>query len=404
MFGMLEYDVIIAGAGPAGLSTGISTLFTNKDANVLILESREEVGEEKCAEGLSKDWFKHMKKFGKYLYSRLDQKCFDNAMFGTVLVLPSGKRIITETKKQQGWILNKDYFLKNLSNIFEKMGGEIRRGTSVKGPVVKDGLVLGVEVDGQLVKGRCIVDATGLNQLLWRKALNIDEVIDKKDLEVCYQYKVVNCSIEEPKFVQIYFSNEIAPGGYGWVFPKGKDRANVGVGCQGSRVTSAVPYQENFWKMLNLGGEIVSKKGGTVDSFNLPETFVWSNLACVGSSARFTNPVHGGGTGPALFGGYILGKHVGNAIKNRTSVKKALTNYQQEIKSVRGKEHYYHYRVKNLIQACNDDELETIFSYINADEWMKSMSFTKQDILRIISRISKKNFRLGLKVIRYLGL
>ena len=122
---MQEYDVIICGAGPAGLSTGISILFHNKNAKVLILENREEVGEEKCGEGISKDWFKHMKRYGKYLLSNLKSKCFDNEMSGTLLVLPRGKQIITRTKKPNGWILNKDYFLKNLAAIFKKMGGHL---------------------------------------------------------------------------------------------------------------------------------------------------------------------------------------------------------------------------------------------------------------------------------------
>jgi len=402
---MLEYDIIICGAGPAGLSTGISTLFFNKDANILILESREEVGEEKCAEGLSESWFKHMEKFGKHLRSKLSSKCFENKMFGTLLVLPSGKRIIAREKKQSGWVLNKDYFLKNLASIFKKMGGELITSMSVRGPVVKNKVVYGIETSqGKLIRGKCVVDATGLIQSIWRKALNITEPIDMKDVELCFQYKVEGCKIENPDLTRIYFGNYIAPGGYGWIFPKGSDRANVGLGCQGSRVNNILQYQERFWKILNLGGKIISKKGGSVSSFNLPDSFVWSNLACVGSSARFTNPIHGGGTGPGLFGGYVLGKHLAEAIRNKESIEKALKKYQDEIKEIRSKAHEYHYRTKNLLQSLNDNEMEIVFSSMNPDEWLKSMSFTKREVLRIIGRISKKSLRLGLKVTRYLGL
>lgn len=82
----------------------------------------------------------------------------------------------------------------------------------------------------------------------------------------------------------------------------------------------------------------------------------------------------------------------------------ALLDYQEEIKSARGKAHNYHYKAKNLLQACNDEEIETILSSINVDEWYNSMSYTKKELMRIISRIYKKNFRLGLKVTRYMGL
>jgi digeranylgeranylglycerophospholipid reductase len=402
---MSEYDVIICGAGPAGLSTGISTLFTNKNLNVLVVDSREQVSEEKCGEGLSKDWFDHMSRYGKYLRSKLSPKCFDNEIYGLLLVLPSGEKITGRTKKKHGWILNKDFFLKNLAEVFKKKGGELKLNTNIVGPVVKNKVVYGVETnEGEMIKGKCVIDATGLTQTIWRKALNITEPIDKKDVEVCFQYKIVDCDISDNDLLQIYFNENFAPGGYGWVFPKKGKRANVGVGCQGSRVMSALPYQEKFWETLKLNGKIISKKGGTLDSCNLPESFVWSNLACVGSSARFTNPAHGGGTGPGLFGGYILGQKIGNAFIEKISIEDAFLDYQREIKSARGKAHEYHYRAKNLLQACTDDELEIIFSSINYDEWFKSLSFTNKDILTVISRISKKNFRLGLKVMKYLGL
>ena len=346
-----------------------------------------------------------MKRYGKYLLSKLKSKCFDNSISGTILILPSSEQIIARTKKPYGWVLNKDYFLKNLAAIFKKMGGEMELGVNIKGPVVKNGIVYGVETHlGNLIRGKCIVDATGLNQTVWRKALKIKKPIDKKDIEVCFQYKVEGCKIENPDLIRVYFNSYFAPGGYGWVFPKSRNKANVGIGCQGSKIDNVLSYQERFWKITKLDGNIVSKKGGTVSTFNLPEKFVWSNLACVGASARFTNPVHGGGTGPSLFGGYILGKHLTNAIKKKGTIQEALAKYQNEIKETRGKAHEYHYRTKSLLQSLNDDEMEIIFSFMTPDEWLKSMSFTKREVLSIISRISKKSLRLGLKVTKYLGL
>jgi digeranylgeranylglycerophospholipid reductase len=402
---MSEYDAVICGAGPAGIATGISTLFYKKDANVVILESRQEVSEEKCGEGISEDWFFHMKGFGKFLKSKLSPKCFENKIYGFLFVLPSGKRIIIRDKKPRGWVLNKDFFLKNLAKVFLDMGGEIKNNTTVKQPIVKDKVVYGVELeDGSLIRGNSVIDATGLNQVIWRKTLDIKEPINKKDVEICCQYKIVDSEIENPELIHFYFGNSFAPGGYGWVFPKSSDRANVGLGCQGSKVLSAFPFQEKFWNMLNMKGKIVSKKGGTVSVFNIPESFVWSNLACVGESARFTNPVHGGGTGPAIFGGCILGKHISEALKKKKSINEALLSYQKEMKSTRGKAHNYHYRAKNLLQSCDDKELEIILSSIKVSEWTESLSFTKREVMEVLGRIYKQSFKLGLKVTRYMGL
>jgi digeranylgeranylglycerophospholipid reductase len=401
----MDYDVIICGAGPAGLSTGISTLFFNKNARILIIESREEVGEDKCAEGLSESWFWKMPDYGLFLHSKLDQKCFESGMFGMALYSPNGKIIKIRTKDRQGWMLNKDYFLKNLAKIFEWMGGEIRTGISIFRPLVKGNRLEGIEtVEGEMIYGKYVVDATGLVQSVWRKTLNITEPLEKKDIEVCFQYKVLGCKLKDHDLIHIYFNNDIAPGGYGWVFPKGPNKANVGLGCQGSKVKNALPFMEKFWKKLKIDGNVISKRGGTVDTFNIPDTFVWSNLACVGSSARFTNPLHGGGTGPALFSGYVLGKHIGNSLKENADTDESLLNYQEEMKSTLGKEHTNVYRIKNLIQKCDDNELEIILESITKDEWLRAMNLTKSDMLRIIGRISKRSLKLGLKIARSLGI
>jgi len=401
----MDYDVIICGAGPAGLSTGISTLFVNRDAKVLILESREEVGEEKCAEGLSESWFLKMSDYGSLLRKKLNEKCFENDMYGMIIHLPNEEKIRIKLNERQGWVLNKDYFLKNLAEIFEYMGGEIRTGVSASQPIVKDNKIEGIETsDGKTISGKYFVDATGVSQNIWRKALGINDPLDKNEIEICFQYKVTGCNINDHDLIHLYFSNELAPGGYAWVFPKGADKANVGLGCQGSRVNSTFPLMQKFWKKLKIDGDVISKKGGTVSTFGIPKSIFWSNLVCVGASARFTNPIHGGGTGPALFSGYLLGKHMAKSIRNDAPIDESLMDYQDEVKSTLGREHKNFYRLKTLFQNLDDEELNIILSSINNDEWIRIMNLTKQDALRIIARISKKNLKLGLKIPKYLRL
>jgi len=402
----MEYDVIICGAGPGGLSTGISTLFFNKNAKVLILESRKEVGEEKCGEGLSEGWFYDMPDYGLFLLSKLDQKCFENEMHGMAIYLPNGKSIKIRTEEKQGWIINKDYFLKNLANIFQWLGGELRTNTSVFRPLIKGNRVEGIETsEGEMIYGKYIIDATGVPQSIWRNVLSIEEPLNKKDYEVCFQYKVLGCNLKDHDLIHLYFGNELFPGGYGWVFPKGPHKANVGLGCQASKTSTAFPFMIKFWGKLKIKGNIISKKGGTVDTFKIPESFVWSNLACVGASARFTNPLHGGGTGPALFSGYLLGKNIANALKENAEIEDTLLEYQEEFKSSRqAKEHQSAYKVKEVIQKLTDDELNLVIDAISKDEWLEIMKLRKRDALKIIGRISKKNLRLGLKITKGLGL
>ena len=55
----MDYDVIIVGAGPAGLSAAIT--LAEEKVNVLVLDRKQEIGcPKRCAEGLSLRYFKLM--------------------------------------------------------------------------------------------------------------------------------------------------------------------------------------------------------------------------------------------------------------------------------------------------------------------------------------------------------
>jgi digeranylgeranylglycerophospholipid reductase len=282
------------------------------------------------------------------------------------------------------------------------MGGELRTGITSTEPISEE-KVEGIKINGkEIVKARYFVDATGVCQNIWRNVVDFAEPLDPKEIEVCFQYKVEDSKIQDHDLIQLFFGNEVAPGGYAWVFPKDSKRANVGLGCQASRVKSAFPFMQKLWDDLKLDGKIVSKKGGTVSGYPIPDKIVWSNLACVGSSARLTNPIHGGGTGPALFGGYILGKHIADDMDSDIPEEKTLKKYQDELKEKIGDKHKNHYRLKVLFQDLSDEEMTKVLKSISEDEWKNIMDLSKTDMLKIVARIAKKDMKLGMKIPKYL--
>ena len=54
-----------------------------------------------------------------------------------------------------------------------------------------------------------------------------------KDMESCFQYSVSNININQKQMV-MYVGSKFAPGGYLWIFPKGNNYANNGIGISGN--------------------------------------------------------------------------------------------------------------------------------------------------------------------------
>lgn len=96
--------------------------------------------------------------------------------------------------------------------------------------------------------------------------------------------------------------------GYFWIFPKGKDRASVGIALLGEEYG---PRNLDFlWTWLRreiaaeglAGGEVLERSGGLCPAKMLPQ-LVWGNVILVGDGAGLTSPLHGGGIDTAILSG-----------------------------------------------------------------------------------------------------
>ena len=92
-----------------------------------------------------------------------------------------------------------------------------------------------------------MIDATGSSSVL-RKFLpiesNIEKEIDMDDIEATGRYIIDFDQGKEdetyftPDYCLIHLDQFIAPAGYAWVFPKGKNRVNIGLGVSKSGLTA----------------------------------------------------------------------------------------------------------------------------------------------------------------------
>src|SRR5437899_11613630 len=110
-----------------------------------------------------------------------------------------------------------------------------------------NGTVVGVEGTNMLTNepfkktAKIVIDATGVTSMI-RNELSISSKIEKKidrdDLEstgrhiMKFEQGVEDKIDFDPDYCIIHLDQDIAPGGYGWVFPKGENKVNIGLGVQ----------------------------------------------------------------------------------------------------------------------------------------------------------------------------
>jgi digeranylgeranylglycerophospholipid reductase len=165
------------------------------------------------------------------------------------------------------------------------------------------------------------------------RAKNTRGVIDlqAKDYGVGYQYEMVNVD-HDPDYVDMYLGEEIAPGTYAWIIPKGEDVANVGTGVRAPYMKAGMSirdYQRNFVEEHPLSSAKLTRavptaiKAGCIPVGGPMAMTSTERVLAVGDAGGHTIPTVGGGVPPAL----IIGRIAGDTVADHVLSGKSLAGF-----------------------------------------------------------------------------
>ena len=381
----MMYDVVVVGAGPGG-SIAAKTA-AEKGLNVLLVEKRQEIGVPvRCAEGVSKN------AIAKFV--EIDKKWIAAEVIGAKIYAPDGTEVVMAEEmagNEVGYVLERKVFDRHLARLAAKAGAEVIVKTAATGMKRKsDGTIeifLRRMGESYSVDTKIVIGADGVESRVGKWA-GIDTTLKLNEIESCVQYLMTGIDFD-PEYCYFWLGNEIAPGGYIWLFPKGCDAANVGIGILPSLAKKGPrEYLDSFVKEHFDNGKIVEVVAGGVPVKGPIETAVADNVMLVGDAARHADPITGGGIANAMKGGYFAGCVAAKAVEKGDYSARFLREYDELWKNDFGKSLHRNKILQQKLLKMDDKTLNKLAKSI-AGYNLKEMSVRK-----IVIELIKHNPRL----------
>jgi flavin-dependent dehydrogenase len=227
----------------------------------------------------------------------------------------------------------------------------------------------------------------------------IEKDIDRDDLESTGRY-IFDFELGEedptwfdPRYALIHLDQYLAPGGYAWTFPKGKNKVNIGLGVQkkaldarNAKSAKKDNLQDLIDSYVNLNKAIKKPRqspqsddmGNTKGSWQVSvrrhnDCLVANGFAIVGDAAWMARPIDAGGIGPAIYASVMLGKVVAQAIEANDTSEGSLWQYNLDYMKKHGYQMASFEVLRRYLQTLENDEISYGMKYFLSEEDISSI-------------------------------
>lgn len=302
---MLFYDVIIVGAGPAGLSCAEIT--AKHGTSTLVLERKKSIGEKVCAGGIT--WNGLINKLNdisersfstQHIYTKKQKFCVseDNPIIATV---------------------NRETLGQLMAANATEAGATIRTNCQVTS--IDNGIVTFLDRDtgtSEQARFNNLVGADGSSSTV-RKYLGIPVT----DFGIGINYMV------DGNFpsMQWHLNSSLFGSGYAWIFPH-RERASIGAYADAKSVTAQF-LKKSLLQWAQTNRIDISTSTLTAERINYDyKGYRFDNIYLIGDAAGLASALTGEGIYPAMVSGETVGREICEVNNPEKDFRKLLKNHK----------------------------------------------------------------------------
>lgn len=384
---MTDWDVVVVGAGPAG--SVAARRLAERGFRVLLIEKRQEIGVPvRCAEAIGADTTRPFIEIDpRWVEARISTYAIHSAS-GASLTVPPTEPTLVVNRKVFDW---------ELAHLAAQAGADVRTRTEAAGLVVEQGAVTGIKLNSSgkptEIRTRLVIAADGTESQVARWA-GLKTVPPMADYYVGFQLLLGGLHDRIDPTVCEYHLDRAFPGGYGWVFPKGDDTANVGLVITADRAaeTSARDLLYRFVARRYPGASVLGEVAGGIPVTGALKKMVAGGLMVVGDAAHQADPLTAGGINLGMVGADLAAQVAADALSTDDVSARALGAYETRWQDRFGAQHRALYSIRKMVSRMDDAQIERL---INA---ASGLPLETMDLRQILFEIFKSEPRLLIEV------
>jgi digeranylgeranylglycerophospholipid reductase len=360
------HDAIIAGGGPAGLSA--AEIMARRGCRVLILEQNHEIGSPIRTSGGS--FIGELEALGipEHLYHPISRVRFLSRSNAAAFDYPEPVLCVLDVRGTFQFLAERAI----------AAGAQIRLSTPAVAPIMDGHRVTGVRTRVETISSRVVIDATGYHSALLKQA-GLDPGFRRFGVGAEYDLFAPHCDPSEA----LLLVGGIAPSGYAWVFPWGRNRVRVGVGIihPDSRAQPDSYLDRLLEELPRFGVNLknaqpVEHHAGLIPSERFAASFVGDGILGVGDATGQASSLLGEGIRWAIQAGRLAGDVAAAALETNDTSRSSLAVFERRWRKEFGRDLRLAHRINERIAGWDDrkwDERTEIVKLLSPQQFAEAL-------------------------------